>query len=313
MGTRFCATSTADFLRTSADWGWECRVALLCCALLFPLLNGRAAQAQIESFPNQQSAQKSTPGEENSPQTAPSKTQGQNDQPAPAQTAEQKVKQLPSEAEKETQKIGEKALIAASEWEMDWLAGPYSGRQRPLTPLSNRQRQRIYLQQTFTTPSPYLKRMIVAGFDQWREAPRQWGEGWGAYGKRFASREGQFIIANSLTALGNAKLKYEPMYDQCECGGLWPRARHAVLRNFLTYNSSEHELRPQWALYAGAFAGGVISATWRPSSHGLVTNGVFAMVGQAGYGSLLNFFIEFAVDINRKLGGRRSRVQPIGN
>jgi hypothetical protein len=254
-------------------------------------------------------AQNSTPREQNSPPTAPSETQDQNDKLGPSQ----KVKQLPSEAEKETEKIGEKALAAASEWEMNWLAGPYSGRQRPLTPLSNRQRQRIYLQQTFTTPSPYLKRMIVAGFDQWREAPRQWGEGWGAYGKRFASREGQFIIANSLTALGNAKLKYEPMYDQCECGGLWPRARHAVLRNFLTYNSSEHELRPQWALYAGAFAGGVISATWRPSSHGLVTNGVFAMVGQAGYGSLLNFFIEFAVDINRKLGGRRSRVQPIGN
>lgn len=223
------------------------------------------------------------------------------------------MKQLPQEAEKETEKLGEIALGAARDWEISWLIGPYSGRRRPLVPLTNGQRQRIYLQQTFTTPSPYLKRMFVAGFDQWREAPLQWGDGWGAYGKRFASREGQFIIANSLTALGNAKLKYEPMYDQCECSGFWPRARHAIVRNFLTYNSTEHELRPQWALYAGAFAGGVISATWRPSSHGLVTNGVFAMVGQAGYGSLLNVFIEFAVDINRKMGGRRSGIQPIGN
>ena len=229
------------------------------------------------------------------------------------QAAEQKVKDLPSEAEKESEKIGEETLVKVREWEMNWLAGPYSGRQRPLVPLTDRQRQHIYLQQTFTTPSPFLKRMIVAGMDQWREAPPQWGDGWGAYGKRFASREGQFITANTLTALGNAALKYEPMYDQCECTGFWPRTRHAIVRSFLTYNSTEHELRPQWALYGGAFAGGVISATWRPSSHGLVTNGVFAMVGQAGYGSLLNVFIEFAVDINRRLGGRRSRFPTSGN
>lgn len=263
------------------------------------------ARGQVEPLLNEHSADNLVATGRNVPGTAPSKTQEQNDKPTPVEAAGQKVKELPSEAEKETEKIGEKALVEAREWEMNWLTGPYSGRQRPLVPLTNRQRERIYLQQTFTTPSPYLKRMIVAGFDQWRESPLQWGDGWGAYGERFASREGQFITANTLTALGNAALKYEPMYDQCQCSGLWPRARHAMVRNFITYNSSEEQLRPQWALYGGAFAGGIVSATWRPSTHSLLTNGVFAMVGQAGYGSLLNFFIEFAGDINRKLGGRR--------
>lgn len=242
-------------------------------------------------------------------QSATSNSQEENDKPSAAQSAEQKVKQLPQEAEKETEKIGEKALVKAREWELNWLTGPYSGRERPLVPLTNAEREHIYLQQTFTPPSPYLKRLFVAGVDQWREAPVQWGDGWGAFGKRFASREGQFITANTLTALGDAALKYEPMYDQCECSGFWPRTRHAILRNFLTYNSSEHELRPQWALYGGAFAGGVVSTAWRPSNYGVLTNGVFAMVGQAGYGSLLNVFIEFAVDINRKMGGKRSGFQ----
>ena len=154
--------------------------------------------------------------------------------------------------------------------------------------------------------------MIVAGADQWREAPLEWGDGWGAYEKRFASREGQFITANTITALGNAVLKYEPMYDQCECSGFLHRTRHAILRNFITYNSTEQELRPQWALYAGAFAGGVISTTWRPSKYSVLTNGAFAMLGQAGFGSLLNFFIEFAGDINRRLGGRDTAFQLAG-
>jgi hypothetical protein len=246
------------------------------------------------------------------PQAPASNSEQQDEKATAAQSAEQKVKNLPAEAKKGTEKLGEVTLAKAREWEMSWLTGPYSGRQRPLVPLTNRQRQQIYLQQTFTAPAPYVKRIIVAGIDQWREAPLQWGDGWGAYGKRFASREGQFITANTLTFLGNTVLRYEPMYDQCECNGFLRRTRHAIMRNFLTYDFSERRLRPQWALYGGAFVGGVISTTWRPSNYSVLTNGAFAVLGQAGYGSLLNFFIEFAGDINRRLGGRHVAFQTAG-
>jgi hypothetical protein len=274
----------------------------ICC--LIPCASARAQDASTAAGPTQNP---STAPQKSPPENPEPNTQEPNEEPTPAQ----KLKDLPSEAEKETEKIGEEALVKAREWEMNWLAGPYSGRQRPLLPLTNLQRENIYLQQTFSSPSPYLKRLIVASVDQWRDVPPQWGDGWGAYGKRFASRQGQFIAANTLAALGDAKLKYDPMYDQCECGGFWPRARHAILRNFLTYNSSERELRPQWALYGGAFAGGVLATTWRPSKYGVLTNGAFAMVGQAGYGSLLNIFIEFAVDINRKMGGKGLSFQQV--
>jgi len=147
--------------------------------------------------------------------------------------------------------------------------------------------------------------MFVAGVDQLRETPLEWGDGWGAYGERFASREGQFITANSLAALGNAALRYEPRYDQCRCSGVGMRTRHAILRNFVTYNRSEQQLRPQWALFGGAFAGGVISASWKPHPRNALADGGYAVLGQAGWGALLNFFTEFAGDINRKLGAKR--------
>jgi hypothetical protein len=154
-----------------------------------------------------------------------------------------------------------------------------------------------------------MKRMFAAGIDQWRESPPQWGESWDGYGERFTSREGQFITSNTLAALGNAKLRYEPRYDQCQCSGLWPRTRHAILRNFLTYDSSEEHLRPQLALYGGAFGGGLVSTAWKPHPRNAFAEGGRAMLGQAGYGTLLNFFIEFAGDINRKLGEKKSRHQ----
>lgn len=224
----------------------------------------------------------------------------------PAQAAAEKTKQVTEQAAEATRKLGEAALVRARDWETGWLTGPYVGRNRVLQPLTVQQRREIYLQQTLASPGAYLKRMFTAGVDQGRGVPSQWDDGWGGYAERFASREGQFISANTLAALGNAKLKYEPRYDQCRCSGFWPRARHAILRNFVTYNESEREMRPQLALYGGSFAGGMISTAWKPQPRNAFAEGGRAMLGQAGYGALLNFFTEFAGDINRKLGAKTS-------
>jgi len=227
-------------------------------------------------------------------------------QDAPSSSGEEKKSgaSIPAQAAEATKKLGKATLGRVRDWESGWLTGPYVGRERPLVSLTERQREYIYLQQTFTTPSAYFKRMFVAGVDQLRESPAQWGDGWGAYGKRFASREGQFITSNSLANLGNAALRYEPRYDQCRCSGFRLRTQHAILRNFVTYNRSERELRPQWALYGGAFTGGVISAAWKPHPRNALADGGYAVLGQAGWGALLNFFTEFAGEINRKLGAK---------
>jgi hypothetical protein len=202
-------------------------------------------------------------------------------------------------------RAGELALVKARDWESGWFTGVFVPKGQTMTPLTSAQRREVYLQQTLATPGAYMKRMFVAGIDQARGYPSQWDDGWGGYGERFASREGQFISANSLAALGNAALRYEPRYDQCQCRGLLPRTRHAILRNFLTYNASERQLRPQWALYAGAFGGGMISTAWKPHPRNAFAEGARGMLGQAGYGTLLNFFIEFAGDINRKIGAKK--------
>jgi hypothetical protein len=193
-------------------------------------------------------------------------------------------------------------LIRARNWESTWITGVYVARDQPLITLTNRQREEIYLRQTLTTPGAYLKRMFGAGIDQASGTPRQWDDGWGGYAERFASREGQFITANTLAAVGNAKLGYEVRYDKCKCDGLWPRTRHAFVRNLMTYDRSEEHWRPQWALYGGAFGGGAVSAAWKPGSPNAFAEGGRAMAGQLGWGTLLNFVTEFSKEINRKQG-----------
>jgi flagellar motor protein MotB len=317
------------------DWNAVSTILLLACWLAIVSANCRAqnqqnpqpvapeSSQQNEAKPNQspenQSPQDQTPKNtpqpiqplsnqsppDQVPQNEPTQEEKKEDNPSPAQEAEDKTKQVTHQAAETTKKLGEVTFTKVRDWENGWLTGPYVSKERKLVSMTAQQREQIYLQQTLTTPSAYLKRMFVAGVDQLRDSPSGWPEGWGGYGERFASREGQFIIANSLAALGNAALKYEPRYDQCKCSGFVLRTRHAILRNFVTYDQSEQVLHPQWALYGGSLGGGLISTAWKPHPRSLLANGGYAVLGQAGYGALLNFFTEFAGDINRKLGAKK--------
>ena len=268
------------------------------------------AGTEDQSQPSQDSSQKPSAGQppaDQSPGTSSSdkspsdkskgdadKDEKKDDNPNPAAAVVEKTKEA-----------AQQTLTKVRDWETEWVVGAYVGRNRKLVPLSTEAREDLYLKQTFLTPGAYLKRMASAGFDQARGTPSQWDGGVKGYLERWGSREGQFIAANSLAAAGNAALHYEPRYDQCRCQGFWPRTRHALVRNFLTYNQTESELRPQWALFGGAFGGGMISDAWKPKPRSPWAEGARGMLGQAVWGTVQNFFNEFAVDINRKLGAQK--------
>jgi hypothetical protein len=287
--------------------GGRLRVAMslaFLAALLVVAESGWAQESQTppdqsqsqgkENPPADQPSQPSQPADKPSLEKPEDKAQDKKDDPAnPAQVVAEATKQAATAT-----------LVQLRDWETEWLVGAYVSRNHRLVTLTGEQRKRLYLQQTVLTPGAYLKRMFDAGIDQARGVPYQWDDGWAGYTERWASREGQFIASNSLTALGDAKLGYEPRYDQCRCRGFWPRMRHAMVRNFLTYDRSEQEMRPQWALYGGAFGGGMIATAWLPKPRNAFAEGGWGALGQAGFGIVANFFTEFAVDINRKLGAK---------
>lgn len=193
----------------------------------------------------------------------------------------------------------------------EWLIGPYIPSTKPLQPLTHRQRGEVYVNQTFGNFGAYFARMFTAGVDQARGAPKQWGGGMAAYGERFGSRYGQFVIANTFQSAGNAALGYESRYDLCRCRGFWPRTRHAIARNFVTYNRTEFERRPAIPLYAGSFGAGMISTVWLPGHRNVWKDGADSALAQAEWGTAINVVSEFAIDILRKITkGRYPRKQP---
>ncbi|HZW94215.1 MAG TPA: hypothetical protein VFF64_14785 [Candidatus Eremiobacteraceae bacterium] len=281
--------------------GRVCGVLVALCVLVVTGTSRVWAQGDEpgQKQPEQSQPQAGASGQAPAQETPDAPGETKKDESAnPVQQIQDKTKQAVSM----TKDAATAGLLKARDWESGWIAGIYVGKNRKLVTLTAQERKDIYLRQTLNTPEAYMKRMFAAGIDQVRGVPYQWDDGWAGYAERFASREGQFIAANTLAALGNAKLGYEVRYDQCKCQGLWRRTRHAFIRNLVTYDRSEEHLRPQWALYGGAFGGGMISTAWKPSPKNAFTNGGRAAAEQVGWGTLLNFFIEFSPEINRKQG-----------
>ena len=192
---------------------------------------------------------------------------------------------------------------SGSQLNVNWLYGAYVPKDAPLLPLTKHERVKLYLRQSFTTPGIYVKTTLFSLGDQLNNSPPHWGSGLGGYGRRVGSRQAQFVIQNSFTALGNGLLKYEPRYNRCRCSGFWRRTGHAVARNFVTYNRTENMLRPQLALYAGAFGAGVIEGEWKPSDRDPVAEGYRGALTQMTFGIAANWLGEFAPDIKRILRG----------
>lgn len=187
---------------------------------------------------------------------------------------------------------------------VNWLYGAYVPKEVALEPLTGQQRFKLYLRQSFTTPGIYLKTVLLSAGDQISNNPSEWGSDFAGYARRFGSRQSQFVIQNSFSAAGNALLGYEPRYDRCRCSGFWRRSRHAIVRNFITYDRSEKAIRPQLALYSAAFGAGAVAGTWKPSGRNLVIEGYRGVITQAGFGLAANLIGEFASDLKRMLGAK---------
>jgi len=81
-------------------------------------------------------------------------------------------------------------------------------------------------------PYPIVGAAFAAGINQEQNTPPEWKQGAEGYSKRFASDFG--IAAVTMTtryALAEA-FRQDSLYYRCECKGVFPRLRHAVISTF---------------------------------------------------------------------------------
>ena len=189
---------------------------------------------------------------------------------------------------------------------VNWLYGSYVPKTVQLRPLTGNERLKLYIRQTYMTPGIYIKTTLFAVHDQITNSNPGWGDGVDGFAKRLGDRQIQFIVQNSVTSAGDFALGWEPRYDRCRCARFWPRTRHAILRNFVTYDRTEQSLRPQVMPYLGAFSGAVLATTWQPGNPSWQVRGYQAAITQVFVGVGINWLGEFAPEIVRVVRKKKS-------
>jgi len=174
-----------------------------------------------------------------------------------------------------------------------------------LPPLTTGQKFRLATAGVFDWTA-YPFNGVLAAVAQAKNDPASWGQGWGAYGKRY----GESFADNSIgtymtTAIFPSLLHEDPRYYQLGRGSFAHRAYHAVNRLFVIRTDSGHDRFNISESLGNAVAAGISNiyhpAEDRTVSRNLETLGMLILWDGVG-----NEMKEFWPDIRRKVLHKRT-------
>jgi hypothetical protein len=147
---------------------------------------------------------------------------------------------------------------------------------------------------------PLAGTLAYAGLLQELKAPKEWGEGWAAYGRRVASTEGCAVIHGVLAFGLDTTLHEDPRYFRSERKGLWRRMAHAARGTILTHTDTGGETISTWRL-GSAYGAAFISNLWYPDRLDTVRLGFLQGSLRVGFDLVTNLSAEFWPDFKKKL------------
>lgn len=142
---------------------------------------------------------------------------------------------------------------------------------------------------------------FLAAIAQAQNSPKSWGQGWGAYGKRFGEEFADNGFATYMTsAVFPVMLRQDPRYYQLGKGSFGHRAWHSANRLFVTRSDSQHTQFNYSEIAGNAAMAGLTNIYHPPEdrnvSRTLSTWGTLVM-----WDGVSNEFKEFWPDIRRKV------------
>jgi hypothetical protein len=130
--------------------------------------------------------------------------------------------------------------------------------------------------------------------------PEEWGRTASGFGKRYAAREADVALSNTIEAGLGAIWGEDPRYIPAPRGPVRSRVLYAMKTVMLAQRRDGH-LAPAWGRYAGNTVNNLIENTWLPPS--VTTAGQTALRSANGFlGRLLgNLWEEFWPDVRKRL------------
>ena len=86
-------------------------------------------------------------------------------------------------------------------------------------------------------PLPLLGEAAGAAIEQRMNTPKDWGQGWHAFVKRYWSNLAYNGIRQTISYAGSLALDEDARYFASRRSGVWPRVRHALVSTFTARHS----------------------------------------------------------------------------
>jgi hypothetical protein len=143
-------------------------------------------------------------------------------------------------------------------------------------------------------PYPAAGAAVAAGIGQASNAPPEWKQGAAGYGRRFGSDFGIAAISTT-TRYGLAKAFGEDtLYYRCECKGVFPRLRHAVVSTLTARRGEDGHRVFSFPALIAPYAGSMTAVyAWYPDRYNgedAFRMGNYTMFGYVGGNIALEFF-----------------------
>ncbi len=143
-------------------------------------------------------------------------------------------------------------------------------------------------------PYPAVGAAFAAGIGQTYNTPPEWKQGAAGYSRRFGSAFGIAAISTT-TRYGLAEaLREDTLYYRCECKGVFPRLRHAVVSTLTARRGEDgHRVFSLPALIAPYTGTMTAVYAWYPDRYGAkdaLRMGNYTMLGYVGANIALEFF-----------------------
>jgi hypothetical protein len=136
------------------------------------------------------------------------------------------------------------------------------------TPPNEKEKLRLFVFDAFG-PYAFAKAAVAAGFQQDSNSPPEWGGGWDAYGERVASNYGVQLVTTA-TSYGMAEILHEDAaYYRCECTGLLPRVRHALISTLTARRGDDGHRVFSIPGLVSPYAGSMTALAWYPGRFGV--------------------------------------------
>ncbi len=141
---------------------------------------------------------------------------------------------------------------------------------------------------------------VGAAFDQARERPGEWGEGWGAFSERYASHIGQYFVQRSIMYPVQAIDHEDTRFFRSKHENYAARAGDAFLHT-VWRRSDSGGMMPAYSEFLGDYGAAAVSRMWWPDKYHTGSAIFIAGSDTILVDGAINLFHGFTPDIERWL------------